>query len=373
VGRIPVPSAPGIDASSSDTVEVAELNDGKIQPSGAVLTFTEDMLEEGSPLRPQKGEIFLLVPVLVQCGAANGSEGKVTVSLHIHCCDGPSDSVSKMSAVPIPPVIIHFRPALQVAFESRPLPGLSTAKAGPRILRKCIIKSLTTTPIEVTAVQDADGAPGKSSTRWKSGPLGRFGLQSVHVLALPPVPAEQAAKEDAGSSLLVQFHRVDQLALFFPWSGAREALSQLQLPGASAAWQLPSEPQSLAGAAADGNLQVDLEHTPTGVVGQPMQVHIRIQSASTVAQEFRARVVPADGGAASDKFFLSGSTTMQGLLLPSSKAKVQEASSVFSLIPLRPGWITIPRVQVAAGQEEAAPSPASVFIFPSPQPVVWRS
>jgi len=347
--------------------EVACVSDGAIRPSGNVVVVTQEMLQEDrSHPRPAAGESMLLVPVLVQCGAANGNEGKVTINLQVHCTDSASSNAMRSATFSVPSVTLHFRAGLQVTFEGKQV----LTSAGPRILRKCGIKALTSTPVEVTSVED--GGSKEAKNRWKSGPLGPLAGQSVHVLALPPISAMELAGSSSGA-LTLHFHRVSQLALFFPWPKAREALAKVTLPGAKASWPMPSDALTLPAANAhESSLKVELQHEATGTVGKPIEVHIRIHAVGVGTQEFKTRIVSTDSNP-SEKYFISGATTTQGFLLPAQAAEKQEASAAFCIIPLRPGWVPFPRVQVVVGSQEAAAAPGPIFVFPSSQPVVWRT
>jgi len=148
------------------------------------------------------------------------------------------------------------------------------------------------------------------------------------------------------------------------------------IPQGIAEWPLPKEPARQS--PEQGTLKVDLEHGVTGSVGESMEVRVVVHRTTQSIQDFKVRILPSEGattGSAatgSDKFFHSGPTNTQAVLV-SSPESVPQVLLSFMVVPLRPGWLAVPRVQVTSGNQDVTSGPTSIFIFPSPQPVLWRS
>merc|ERR1712232_283374 len=107
--------------------------------------------------------------------------------------------------------------------------------------------------------------------------------------------------------------------------------------------------------APSGPLRVELEHGSTGTVAKPVEVKVRVRRTTTSMQEIRVQVLLGDGGHGSDKFFISGPTSTQALMVSSTELE-SEVVSAFSLVPLKPGLLAVPRVQVTSGSLEVVSS-----------------
>jgi len=231
-----------------------------------------------------------------------------------------------------------------------------------------VLKSLTTVPLAISSMTAA-AADGTEASAAVLGMPGSVAPQSSHVFAM-----SHSCPSSAASALVSRFGRVDAVPSFFPWPRCSAALPSAPLPCGLAKWVLPKEPPKLAPTQL-GALKVELEHGSTGTVAQPMEVKVCVRrSTQQSIQEFRVRVLqgPGESALASDRFFLTGPMSTQVVLLATSDSQAQTCSS-FQLVPLQPGWLQMPRVQVTDGNQEVITLPSSIFIFPSTQPILWRA
>jgi len=104
-----------------------------------------------------------------------------------------------------------------------------------------------------------------------------------------------------------------------------------------------------------------------------LQVRIRVRGTVSRAIQAKVRVSPKESSETPEKFFISGPTTTHTILAVQEDPKKPQACMSFTLVPLRPGSLTLPRVAVSADSWEVNGVPSSVFVFPAPQPVHHRS
>jgi len=335
------------------------LDSGRFQPaSGSALVLPAERLE-GFPLQFPAGEEPLVVPVVVRCGRAC----RASVSINL-CLRSKRGEGATGTSVLVPGVSLRFVPALQASFEDR-APGVAAPRASITP-RRFTLKSLASMPVDLSGV-DVTGPEGVARPPAPAvGPRGCIAPGASHAFVLPlGVPPEN----ETGGSLLVRFSRAEAVATFFPWARGREALHDITLPDATARWLLPAESH---GAATLPSLHVNLEHSSTGTLAEPVEVKVRVRRESQSPMELKVRVLRAEGSEGSDKLLLGGPASTQVMLVASQESQAQVCSS-FTLVPLRPGWLAVPRVQVSAGGQEATSAPTSVFVFPSKQPCVWRA
>ena len=139
------------------------------------------------------------------------------------------------------------------------------------------------------------------------------------------------------------------------------------LPAAVAEWLLPAP----TFAASSQSMQVELHADSTGTVGSPVVVQVRLKDAQYVDHdEIKIRVLQGEGEVP-DRYLLSGPICYQAVCLASDHPNKVIPS--FSLIPLKTGWLSLPRVQVTWGSQDATSTQSSVFIFPGRQPALPRS
>ena len=168
--------------------------------------------------------------------------------------------------------------------------------------------------------------------------------------------------------LRVFFHRYQAVQAFFPWKEASSNWPPNPLPAAVVEWLLPA-PTSAA--ASSQSMQVELQVSSTGTVGTPLVVQVCLRYARTVDHdEIKVRVLQGEGEVP-DRYLLSGPTCYQAACL--ATADPNDVIPSFSLIPLKTGWLSLPRVQVTWGSQDATSTPSSVFIMPSCQPALTRS
>merc|ERR1711920_688253 len=99
----------------------------------------------------------------------------------------------------------------------------------------------------------------------------------------------------------------------------------------------------------------------TGTVAEPIEVKVIVRRMIQNIQEIQVRVLQdSEDGGPSDKFFLGGPMGTQVVLISSDNLEPQACSS-FSLVPLKPGWLQLPRVQVTAGTQDVTSAPSSIF------------
>jgi len=323
------------------------------------------------------------VPVLVRCGAPYGGRAckvVITPRLRLHVNGvvedaAPASSSSSGLQAAVSPMTLRFSPALQVSFEDRGLSSMGFRAGLPAsaLPRKFTLKAAAS--LELDSVMATAPTPGASAVQ-ALGVIGRIEATAVHAFALPPGDLQTA---DECGTLRVCFRRADLAAAFAPWASDNDntMVTELQrsvgaLPGAASDWPIPREtPEGLQHGSATG-LRVDLEHGTTGTVAEPIVVRVRVmRSKSQGVHELKVRVLQGESGEGSDKFFISGPTSTQAV--PSSFGDEPQICATFALVPLRPGWLSLPRVQVSAGNREAASVPTNIFVFPASQPMLWRS
>jgi len=394
-------------AALTASAALAELRDGCLRPLGETFALTAEHLGDG-PVRWSEDEEPLVVPLAAICD----HPCKASVSLRLFWQEEGVDGEDEAEAASAGQVDIRFRSSLQVTFDDRKLNTTGPGGTEPCTVRRLLLKSLAPAPLVLSSVsitkpgaEAASGHPPQSVL----GALGRLAPQASHVFALLRGHNETST---TSGSLVVRFARADADAVFFPWttwrgdprmaatvrgSLAKPCVAGLTLPEELSPPSQPASPgaQSAADAAqasASGDavpvpppappLRVDLEHSSTGTVAEPLVVKVKVGRTSCHAgglQEIRVFIglgSEADGGkgaaAASERYFLHGPTHSQAILASSEKLQPQVCSS-FTILPLRPGWLAVPRVQVSVGGQEAASAPASIFIFPSGQPVLLRN
>merc|ERR1711937_845325 len=168
------------------------------------------------------------------------------------------------------------------------------------------------------------------------GVPGRVASQSHHAFALPPGAG--------GRALAIHLARSDAVAGFFPWSQSRTLLPTSPLPAAASEWPLPAEPAKAAPAAL-GILKMELRHHATGIVAESIDVRVVVRRTTQSIQELRVRVLQeAEHGGPSDRFFIGGPMSTQAVLISATDLEPQVCCN-FSLVPLKPGWLQVPRVQ----------------------------
>jgi len=327
---------------------VAELPGGSdgLRPAGTVLSLASESLADG-PSLCSDNEDMLVVPVMVSCDR----NCKATLSFSVDCASSTGSSGARRVAGP--QVSLTFRPAMQVAFEDKAFEASGPGKSAGA-LRKISLRCLASAPLDILRVfAQPDDRPAL-------GVPGRVAPQSQHVFALPPGAN--------GSMLVIQFHRAAAVSSFFPWPQSHLALPQAPLPAGVSEWPLPSEPPKPA-AAAMGSLKVELRHCATGVVAESIEVKVSVRRTTQSIQELRVRVQQDPDHI--DRFFIGGPTSTQAVLVSASNLDLQVCST-FTLVPLKPGWLQLPRVQVSTANQEVASTPSSIFVFPSTQPTLWR-
>lgn len=397
----------------------------------------------GIPAVPRaEDEELLVVPVAVCCRCPCQAIVSVQLKLRGADGAGAASAVAAAGMKCEAQLSLQFGAALQLTFEdrfpgsggvARPAPS-ATRTAAALLPRRFTLKAFGPAALQLEAVgigpspTDAAGGEGGGSscsrapgtTQPALGRLGRIAPNSTHAFAIAPAPlADQAGTASAGASasnasrLVVRFSRclVDSdcpgaaehsSAAFFPWDGCQKALPAGRLPAAAVEWLVPPSPRTVAAAAAAAaeaagadvplgeggatavppQLEVDLVHPATAVVAEPIEVRVRVSRAHADAahgQEVRLRLMLGEGSDKSEKYFISGTTITQALLLPSADgaaASEPQVCMTFLLIPLRPGWLTLPRAAVSSSAPspgEATSLPSSVFVFPSSgQPASWR-
>jgi len=342
---------------------VAEVQSAQLKPVEPVVALFKEHLADG-PLTWKVDEEPLIIPIVVR----SSRECRALLSISVCLRSGTGDAIA--ATVKLPPVALYFRQALQTSFEDRPSGAGSSPL--PRMPRRFSIKSTAQNGIELKSVcfvQDTVGSlldipeNAKSNRIPALGILDRVAPGSSHAFALPP-----SNRREPEGRLLVSFQREQAIASFFPFPSSLKALHEGAVPDGSAEWPLPKEPLGVALPA--NSLTVDLEHGSTGMVAEPLEVKVCVRRGTPGAQEYRVRIIQGESGDGSDRFFISGPTNTQNILMAAREAEI---GSSFHLIPLRPGWLTLPRVQVSCGAHEATSMPSSIFVFPAKQPIVWRS
>jgi len=266
------------------------------------------------------------------------------------------------ATLPVPDVVVRFLPALDANFEDR----VTTGATGSSAPRKFTLKPLTAASVQLTHVEFTRPQDPSSPAVPAIGPLGLLAAGALHSFV---VPSQAAPEGEKSSALSVRFIRDGALAAFFPWLRSHDTLPAGQLLAGAAAWPVPAD---LWKATVPSGLCVELEHHTTGAVAEPVEVRVRVRRSGQSAQVVKVHVMRVEAGESADKYLLGGPASAQSLLVAGQKDEAQQCST-FTLVPLRPGWLSLPRVQVSAGGQEATSSPSTVFVFPSAQPCQLRA
>ncbi|CAK9081770.1 Acyltransferase-like protein [Durusdinium trenchii] len=301
-------------------------------PKAGILAF-----KPGELKTPGANEAFAW-PIAVQCGRPCKMALRIVFEL-----DG--------AQISCPSCYINFQHAikLQIAEER-----IATALA----LRRPVSFSLKclSTPVETKSVEVC---LGDSEMAKCLGTPGFMASGSQHSFLWTPGPSEKPR-------LQVQFQRGKGTEEFFLWceEGRRKSLPQA-LPNAIVEWPLESIPQSPT------SPQVELEVCSTGTVGASVLVRVQVKNMSfSTEEEIRVRILQGEGEV-SDRYLLSGPVSYQ-VAAPLGSDPNQAIQS-FALIPLKAGWLSLPRVQVSWAGQDATSSPTSLFVSPAAKPALWRT
>jgi len=341
-------------------IKAADLTaDGELRPTGGVFAVEGTRLKGVSSFRPKgadKTSSVLVVPVVVR----SGRDCRAVLSLRLEARAGAEGSGRLLHTTVLPNATLHFRAALQVSFDER---AVATPGGRASVLpRRFSIKALTPVAVQlrrVEAVQFELGGDGPTLEPVPAlGSLGKVAPGSLHVLALPPGTDKDL---EAASVMSISFVRDGFTAAFFPWaaagSGGAEPSIRGEPPQATTEWPIPKEAQ----APVSETPYVELEHAPTGAVTEPLQVKVIVRGRTKFAQEVKVRVVQSDTGERSERFFISGPTGTQTILL--GRNGDRQVCTTFTLVPLRSGMLTLPRAHLSAGEWEATSATSSGFAF----------
>ena len=207
-----------------------------------------------------------------------------------------------------------------------------------------------------------EGAEGERTAACL-GKMGQMQPGSSHAFLWP---VETGLILKSRPRLRIGFQRHKALQAFFPWKDRTSDWPSNPLPAAVVEWLLPA-PTSTAVSAQ--TMQVELQVNSTGTVGVPLAVHVRLKDARFVDHEIKIRVLQGEGEVP-DRYLLSGPVCYQAACLTSDDPN--NVIPRFSLIPLKTGWLSLPRVQVTWGSQDATSTPSSVFIVPA-RPALARS
>ena len=181
-------------------------------------------------------------------------------------------------------------------------------------------------------------------------------------------PVEPGLVLKSRPRLRVCFQRYQAVQAFFPWKDIKSTWPPNPMPAAMVEWMLPVP---TAAAVSSQSLQVELQASSTGTVGTSLAVQVRLKYARSVDHdEIKIRVLQGEGEVP-DRYLLSGPTCYQAACLPA--ADPNDVIPGFALIPLKTGWLSLPRVQVTWGSQDATSTPTSVFITPARQLALVRS
>jgi len=330
--------------SDTDPLDFVPLGDGQqIAEVGQELKPTAGFftLKPGELQRPGHTDAFAW-PIAVQCGRACKMTLSFTLSANTPICR--------------PSVCLTFQHAmkLQIAEEK-----MSTSLAFQRPVSfalKSLFSAVETTSVEVFLNDtERNTCLGKPSV---------IACGSAHAFLWPP-PANTRFSQRP--RLSVEFHRHKAIEIFFQWIEASKRPSKI--PGGGVAeWLLPVP-------VADGDgmplMQVELEVSSTGMVGTPMLVRVRLKHSKFSDEEIKVRILQE--GEVSDRYLLSGPVSYQAAVTEAMKKADSEAIQSFSLIPLKAGWLSLPKVQVTWAGQDATSCPGSVFVSPATKPAVWRT
>ncbi|CAJ1375667.1 unnamed protein product [Effrenium voratum] len=319
----------------SDLVgEKVAVQEAKLRPVPGILVFEEQA----------EGTQVCKWPLVVQCGRSC----RVALRLSLEM-NGTSISVSAP--------LINFQHALKLHLvEERVAAALENQRPAPFAL-KCAA-SIQATAVE--AVYQKDSSEISAACLGTPGPML---CGSSYAFLLPPAPERALTRP----RLRVRFQRRNALEAFFPFSEAeRDRQPPSPLPCAVTEWSLPWP----GGPSLPTTMQVELDVCSTGTVGAPLAAAVRLKHAAiSDHDEIKIRIMPGEGEV-SDRYLLSGPVCYQAAV-PVGKDP-NEAIPGFALIPLKAGWLSLPRVQVNWGTQEACSSTSSVFISPAGA-ALWRA
>lgn len=353
------------------SLRVAEVSaEGELRPAARVFAVARSRVEPAVQLKAAAGAASaLVVPVVLR----SGRDCRAVLSLRVEA-RAEGDSNRLLDSIVMPTVTVHFRGALLVSFDE-PGSHSKTVVPGSRsnaLPRRFSVKAVTPVAVQLCRVEaiplrkGADGELTRDAPAHVLGSMGRVAPGALHVLALPP------GQDPEGASILAaSFVRDAFLASFFPWLAADgsdlEPRLRGQPPQGSVEWPIPCDTRPARAAAP----AAELAHAPTACVAEPLDVRVIVTGPTRFAQELKIRIVGTDPGEGQERYFLSGPTNTQTVLL-GTDGKPQVCTA-FTLLPLRSGVLTLPRAHVSAGEWEATSNPSSVFVFPAGQQVVSRS
>lgn len=343
---------------------VAELSsEGLWQPAQstpAVVSFAGEQLQ-GAPIsrRPpvnaqEREEQALVLPVVVRSAGASS----FTVSLALRLC--LKQGIVQEAVTPA--VRLEFKPSVAATFEA-------TGPARGSSLRRLSVNSTSPTALVLTSVGTTTAGPGGALAP-AIGTLGRLEPSASQAFVLPP-SSGQPSPGAVGTLLVVRLRRAEVEA-FCPWPAASALLMSRQLPDLYLEWPLP--PNTLEEESLTAPLRLEVEVPATGTVAVPVVASITIRRlGGAPGEEVSVQICHGEKGDFSDKCMLSGPMIQQVLLTSSGRTSATEGRTSFAVIPLKPGWLALPRIKVACGEIEASSSHSSVFVFPAQQPVQWRT
>lgn len=312
---------------------------------------------EGAPLRlhqkgSSQGAAYFALPLAVRCEHACG----VSLGLEVQQIGG--DAAAQCWTPQI-----KFKHAVKLHTAEERLSAAMLAQKPVSFSLRCHLA----TAVE-TVKAEIFYTPEGSDTERTVACLGKMGQMQPGSSYAFLWPVEPGLVLKSRPRLRVCFQRYQAAQAFFPWKDIKSTWPPNPMPAAVVEWLLPVP---TAAAVSSQSLQVELQASSTGTVGTPLAVQVRLRYARSVDHdEIKIRVLQGEGEVP-DRYLLSGPTCYQAACLPATDPN--DVIPGFALIPLKTGWLSLPRVQVTWGSQDATSTPTSVFITPARQLALVRS
>eukprot|EP00746_Dinoflagellata_sp_MGD_P127772 gnl/MRDRNA2_/MRDRNA2_62269_c0_seq1.p1 gnl/MRDRNA2_/MRDRNA2_62269_c0~~gnl/MRDRNA2_/MRDRNA2_62269_c0_seq1.p1 ORF type:complete len:671 (-),score=120.22 gnl/MRDRNA2_/MRDRNA2_62269_c0_seq1:26-1966(-) len=333
-------------------VSIATVQAAGIEPCGGNLSLPLDRCDPILPFNCSDDEVALLVPIIVQAH----SHGELLLDFAVDI-SGSDSETGVAASITIPRKVVLFQTPLQGMFEQ-----VGNLGSNGEEHWKVVLKSLTKVSVNLKKVGSNRTGEQQDALDETSilGSSGRVEPGSSHGFSL----LVDSTSPSKPTHFAVHFERADAVKAFFPSPSCHAQLPQAPLPHAILNWPLPE--QSRGPEKDRTELQVNLEHSATGYVAEPIVVQVHLECSAEVPQDVKLKVLTAK----ESDYFIRGPTTVDLLWDP---AKARGAVARFDFVPLKPGWITMPKVQVLCALQEYYSSQGSVFVHPGAQPMLKRN